>query len=1260
MTSLADDTTRLMPYVPSLLARWDPGGGDDRHLRVRGSLAFVDISGFTRLTERLAARGKVGAEQMSDMLSATFTGLLTEASEDGADLVKWGGDAMLLLFDGPDHAARAARSAHRMRATLADIGRIRVPSGTVRLRMSVGVHSDDFDFFLVGDPAIHEELMISGPGASTTAAMEAAASAGQIGVSAATAALLDARALGRSLPGGWVLRSAPGPGGRTTAPPRGMPVTEPARVLPPPIRRHLLDGVAEPEHRLITVAFVEFAGTDGLLRAHGPGALTEALDAVVRNVQHACADHDVTFFESDINRDGGKIMVTAGAPRSADHDEERMLRVARVVLDRAGTLPLRIGINRGHVFAGDFGPSFRRTYSVKGDAINLAARVMAQARPGQLLATVEVAARSQTVFRTTDLAPFHVKGKSQAVHAVEVGELVGSRSVERPTVPLVGRVRELTVLEQALATARSGAGRLVELVGEPGIGKSRLVDELVARSPGIAVIAGPCDQYGSSTAYLPFRRLLREALEVPVEAGEEQVAGMLAARVSATAPHLVPWLPLLGIPMDLVLPPTPETRELDGQFRKARLEAVVVDLLAAVLTAPTVLVLEDTHLMDDASADLLRRLAQHVDRRPWLVVVTRRDAVDGFVPTDGEVTSLRLAPLGTAASRALVEARSGDLALSPSARAALSARSGGNPLFLEALVLEASRAGSVSRLPESVEGLVTSQIDRLDPADRLVLRYAAVLGTDVDEAALDGLLDTHDARVPSGAMTRLADFLVRDQPGRLRFRNALLRDVAYEGLPYSRRETLHDHVGRAIEAAATDPEDQCELLSLHYFHAGRDEQAWRFSLLAAERALAKFAHTEAIEFFERAAGSALPSLPLDPADVGRMFEQLADARFLVGLSEEAAQAYAQARRRLRGDAVRLAGIAEKEARIDLRRRRFPQAMRRISRGLHGLDGIPGPAAEVARSLLARRYAYCRFSQGRIDEALHWAEVARRAADDAADEDALAQAHEMLNAIYAGSGREEPVPYGALALQAYTDLGNLPRQGHCLNNLAVQAFTAGQWDVALTSYRRATDLFRRIGDTAAEGNAAFNQAELLVCQRRHAEAAALLPEVLHIARAVDDEELVALALREQARTLAAADDPDGAVAVLLDARARFEALDEPSEVRATDVVLVEVLLDADRYAEAGTALEQLAGPADSDRTASEHRVLGCHHAAGGRTEEAMLAVRRGLEVAGRASNRYEEGLLLLELAALRGREADAGASDLARAREILCSMGVLVG
>ena len=176
--------SRLVPYVPKLLLAWSPTGADDRHMRVSGSLAFVDISGFTRLTERLARKGKVGAEEMSDILNATFAALLDVAEADGADLVKWGGDAVLLLFEGPDHALRAARSAFRMRATLRRIGRISTSSGTVVLRMSVGVHSGDFDFFLVGDPAIHRELLITGPAASTTADLESAAAAGEIGLSA--------------------------------------------------------------------------------------------------------------------------------------------------------------------------------------------------------------------------------------------------------------------------------------------------------------------------------------------------------------------------------------------------------------------------------------------------------------------------------------------------------------------------------------------------------------------------------------------------------------------------------------------------------------------------------------------------------------------------------------------------------------------------------------------------------------------------------------------------------------------------------------------------------------------------------------------------------------------------------------------------------------------------------------------------------------------------------------------------------------------
>jgi class 3 adenylate cyclase/tetratricopeptide (TPR) repeat protein len=1256
-TGVTSGVEGLLPYVPALLRGWSPTGEESRHMRVTGSLAFVDISGFTRLTERLARKGNVGAEEMSDILSATFAGLLTETRDDGADLVKWGGDAMLLLFQGSEHAARAARAAHRMRAAMRVIGRVLTTSGNVTLRMSVGIHSGEFDFFLVGDPVLHRELLISGPGASITADTEAAASAGQIGLSAATAALLDPHLLGPPLLDGRLLRRAPALGDVVRLPQQAT-ATDPARVLPPPILAHLLSGDAEPEHRLITVAFVQFSGTDDLLASAGPGALADALDETVRNVQRACADHDVTFFETDINRDGGKIMLTAGAPRSADHDEERMLRVARQVLERASTLPLRIGINRGHVFAGDFGPAFRRTYSVKGDAINLAARVMAKAMPGQALATVEVVARSQTVFATTELPPFLVKGKAQPVRAAEVGPLVGTRTGERPVVPLVGRARELAVLVAALEEARDGHGRLVEIVGDAGIGKSRLLAELLGGADDVTVVTAPCEQYESSTPYFPFRRLLRDVLGAPAQAGADEVAERLVERVSVDAPHLVPWLPLLGLPMDVRLPPTRETEELDERFRKDRLEAVVIELLGLMLPSVTALVIEDAEVMDDASADLLQHLADQVGERPWLVLLTRREHPIGFVPTPAEtVTSLRPLPLDESTALELVQTALDEHPLTPQVLANLARRGGGNPMFLEALVLEAARPGS-GALPESVEGLVTSQIDRLDPADRTVLRYAAVLGTVVDETALDLLLDEHDARVPAGALQRLADFLVRESPGRLRFHNALIRDVAYEGLPFSRRKILHDRVGRAIERATTAAESSCELLSLHFFHAGQHEKAWRYSVLAGERALAKFAHGEAIEFFARAAQATPHHTFVDPLDVARVFEQLADSRFLVGQSQEAADAYALARRHLRGDPVRLAGIIEKEARIDHRRRKYTQAMRRISRGLHGLDGVPGRPAGVARSLLARRYAYSRFNQGRIDEALHWAEIAARDAEEAVDKDALAQAYEMLNAIYAGSGREEQLPYGRLALQAYTELGNLPRQGHCHNNLAVQSFTAGRWNEALASYRRATDIFRRIGDTAGEGNAIYNQAELLVCQRRYAEAGALMPEVLRIAKALQDDELVALVRREQARTVAQAGDVTGAIDLLRDTRSRFDGLGEPSEVRTTDLVLAEVLLDAGRPDEAGEVLDTVAQGGAGGMDATVHRLIGRQHLAEGRLDEAGLMLASGLDLARQDSHRFERGLLLLELAALARRQGVPDDGHRHQAHEILDAMGVV--
>ena len=348
------DEDRLRPYVSGFAVDWLRVSAANRHRSVQGTLAFVDVSGFTRLTERLAARGKVGAEQMSDILDRTFAELLAVAYAHGAWLVKWGGDAVLLLFQGDGHAERAATAAIGMRRAMDVVGRVRTDSGPVRLRISTGLHSGSFDFFLVGSS--HRELVITGPGPSMTAAMEAAAAADQVAVSPQTAELLSAGVV-RARPDG-VLLVARSPAVRARSPVREEPAPDVdlRMCLPAVTCKYLLSGEDEAEHRLVSVGFVEFSGVDALLAEQGPGATTAAVNAVISICQQACIRHGVTFWETDISQHGGKVMLVAGVPSTSGSDEDAMLAVARDVVEYDGILSVRVGVNSGRVFFGQFGP----------------------------------------------------------------------------------------------------------------------------------------------------------------------------------------------------------------------------------------------------------------------------------------------------------------------------------------------------------------------------------------------------------------------------------------------------------------------------------------------------------------------------------------------------------------------------------------------------------------------------------------------------------------------------------------------------------------------------------------------------------------------------------------------------------------------------------------------------------------------------------------------------------------------------------------
>ena len=346
---------------------------------------------------------------MRDTLDGVFTALLDEAYDWGAGLLKWGGDALLLLFDGPLHAERAARACWEMQKTLDRVGRLRVGGGTIVLRMSIGITTGKLEFFLAG--SVHRELLIAGPGATETVTIEAIADAGEIGLSAALAAVLDPRCVGPAKEQARLL-IAPPDVERERAPDVGsVRHLDIASCIPIAARSHVLLDRSEPEHRTITAAFIDLMDTDDLLARLGPDTLAAGLHERLSAIQEAALKYEVPFYETDVGKGSVKALLTAGAPSSTGHDEERMLRALREIMDRPGIVPMRIGVNTGKVFTGDFGPPYRRAYRVFGDAINTAARVMSKAEPGQILSTQIVLDRSRTTFETT--ADRAVQGEGQ-------------------------------------------------------------------------------------------------------------------------------------------------------------------------------------------------------------------------------------------------------------------------------------------------------------------------------------------------------------------------------------------------------------------------------------------------------------------------------------------------------------------------------------------------------------------------------------------------------------------------------------------------------------------------------------------------------------------------------------------------------------------------------------------------------------------------------------------------------------------------------
>jgi class 3 adenylate cyclase/tetratricopeptide (TPR) repeat protein len=1258
MSTEVSATTGLDRYVPSVATDWDLTAKGRDWQQLDASLCFVDISGFTRLSERLARKGRIGAEELTDVLNYVFGRMLEVSYLHGGSLLKFGGDALLLMFTGHEHALRAASAAVEMRSVLKEAEDYETSVGRLRLRMSVGIHSGTIHLFRADGS--HLELVVAGPGATATTTMEKAAQAGEIVISEGTRSRLpDASAPSRK-DGGWILNWRK---------PRCDPIETVSRSVsrledvnrwvPRALRDLLQAGAPEPEHRIASVGFIRFCDVDRMVTSEGPAVAASRIQETMAIIQEASDDEGVTFLATDINEDGGKVILVGGAPVAREDDEGRLLRTMRRIVDAAAPLELHIGVNQGHVFAGEIGTRYRATYTIIGDTVNLAARLAAAAPANAIYATTSVLDNAAILFDSEPIKPFHVKGKEQPVHAYSVGAATGERAVHTEgELPFVGRDGELSQVTKAIWDTSDGNGTVLTIVGETGSGKSRLVREACLICSAVRAISIRSEPYGTSSPYRPLRDVFRSLLQIE-RASNDEMATALSERIAEIDPELISYLPFVGDVTQIEVDPTETVDSIEPRFRRDRLADAITRLLGHLLETPTVFDLEDAQWMDDASAELMSRVAAETSHRPWTVLVSRRGRDDGFMPAEGDV--LELGGLSPEHAKALVIEATAAAPLRPHEIDAIVSRSGGNPLFLEEMLAVVRETGSVDDLPDSLGSVVSTAIDSVPPLARRILRYSSVLGRSFRTDVVNEILAEEGLRLDPATRKTLRRFLVPDGEGRLRFANAMVRDVAYDSLPFRRRSELHLRAAQVTEKQADDPDAVADLLSLHYSVGGDAERAWHYSKVAGDQARDTYANVEAAAHYVRAIESARRLPQVEDSERLLVWSDLGEVREQAGLFDAAQDAYQRAYRLAGDDLMARARVMLKRARTRERAGQYPVALRNTTEIKKLLKNDQSTAGARVKSQATSFAAFVRQRQEKPKEALDAATIAAEQARDSDDTAALARAYSVIS--WAHLMLDEPGAEQLLheALSLYESLDDHVGQADVANNLGGLAYYDGEWDEALAFYQRSRSEFERVGSVMDVGFADMNIGELLVNQCRLDEAERVLRSASRVLRSIGYNYGAVFAEIQLGRCMIAMGNFEEAEALLRDIRT--EVSGSPMTAAEAAIYLAESLVGKESPADALTLLDEIADDLGGEAAVlapTEARIRAQALIALHRHADAAKEVDRGLREAAERGLDYERALLLEVEAGLDEPEAIARREEaLEESRAILSRLGVLL-
>jgi class 3 adenylate cyclase/tetratricopeptide (TPR) repeat protein len=1030
-SSSADLLARqLAPYVPRWLGPRLPLPAGYRETSA-ATVVVADLQGFTGLTQVLAAQ-PAGAEELRAALERIYTPLIAAIHTHDGDVIKFTGDGVLAAF--PDDIT-AARAAHAMLAGLDPV--IQTPAGAHPLVLRLGMGSGPLTWEIVGTPDLGLYWVASGAALDSALAAEAGAAG------------LRPRPAGHMAP--W---APPAPG--------ALPAADAlAPYLPGAIVARMAGGLSGwvGEFRTLTAAFVALPAAGDLQTL-----VARALPLVAR--------FGGRLNEVEVGDKGRLLVILFGAPVAHGDDAARGAGCL-LALREAGILA-RGGMAVGLQYVGTVGaPGVARcTYTALGPEMNLAARLMQAAAPGEILISGRVWTALGLRFVCRERPALPVKGWAEPVPVARLEAPEDAAGVPAIGDPL-GRDSELAQAAAVIAGARAGQPGLLRLVGEAGIGKSRLATTISNRAAGTGwrVLLGGARPDRHSAPYWPWQAPLAMLIAGRPEAALTWPA--VEAAVARWAPARRPDAPLLADLLGVALPAAHAAPDaapaLDPATRAGATRTLLAALIAgAAHTQPLLIWLDDFHWADPLSWDLVRDLATATPPGGPLVLLLSHRPFDAPLPAAKEALAalpphlaLDLRELDAEAAAALVRQRA---TLPAPVVAEIVTRGQGHPFFLEELAAVYADQPAPD-LPDTVQEVIQARIDRLDEAHKLTLKLASIFGR---VFMLDALAGSYPPEIDAGAvpghlqllahldLTPLTDAAVRAYA----FKHAMTQEVAYASLLAAQRQAAHDRAGDWFER--TTP-DNYSLLAYHYGRGANREKQRLYLRRAADAAQAAYANDSAIDYYERL----LPLLA--PAEQVPVLLQLGGIHRLVGHVDTAAALYRRAldQATAAGDARAVAEAQMDLGVLDRQRGAYTEALTWLEQARAGFTSLGD-----AGGLLA--------VQGHIGQ-VHWLQFDHPRA--------LACFWEQM----------------VLA----TDLGDRRGQGEAVGNLGNVYDDLGDYAQALSCLEQQLDIARSIGDRQQQERAHWSLGSVYQNQRDFGRALAAYGDAVRIAESIGDRRVVGL-------------------------------------------------------------------------------------------------------------------------------------------------------